>query len=53
MPPRRRDDDGGGGGTLLNVHRFAFVQHLMRHGCLPEADAKDAFRRLTGSDDGA
>ena len=63
MPPRRRDDDAGGGGGggggaqqqqqhVQAVHRLAFVQHLMRHGCLPEDDAKEAFRRLTGFTDG-
>ena len=62
MPPRGRDRDGepgpsgrgaGGGGNYSSAHRFAFVQHLMKHGCMEEAKAKEAFQRLTGSDSGA
>jgi hypothetical protein len=58
MPPRAaaaaRDGGGGGGDTAIrDVDRFAFTQHLMKAGVLPEPKAKEAFARLTGSDDGA
>lgn len=39
--------------VLQPVHRYAFVQHLMRHGCLPETEAKVNFQKITGSTDGA
>lgn len=55
MPPRRRDDDEAGpsgrGGSAA-VHRYAFTQHLLKQGCLPETRAKEVFQRLTGSDSG-
>ena len=62
MPPRAAARDGGGGGggsggggdtAIRDVDRFAFTQHLMKAGVLPEPKAKEAFARLTGSDDGA
>jgi hypothetical protein len=50
-------DDGGGGGAAVGgvqqVHRFAFVQHLIKHGYMTEAKAKEAFQRLTGLNSGA
>jgi hypothetical protein len=66
MPPRRRTDEeagpsgrgSGGGGVgaavaVHPVHRFGFTQHLMKRGAMTEAEAKEAFMRLTGSDSGA
>lgn len=37
---------------MHDVHRFAFVQHLMKQGFTTEAKAMDAFTKLTGSDSG-
>lgn len=47
---------GGGGGAgaaaVQPVHRFAFVQHLMKNGCMTEDAAKEVVQRLTGSGSG-
>jgi hypothetical protein len=43
MPPRA---------AATSVHRFAFVQELMRLGCVTERDALASFKKLTGSADG-
>ncbi|GBF91049.1 hypothetical protein Rsub_03905 [Raphidocelis subcapitata] len=55
--PSGRGGAGGGGGgggaqagVVQPVHRFALAQHLMKHGYMTEAKAKEAFERLTGSD---
>ena len=50
MPPRAA---AGGPVQVQAVHRYAFVQELMRLGYVSERDALASFKKLTGSTNGA
>jgi hypothetical protein len=55
MPARRQRQQAEGpeeGPVWQPVHRFAFVQRLMRSGYLTHSTAIDIFEQLTGSDSG-
>ena len=48
MPPRAASSRV----NVLPMHRYAFVQELMRLGYATERDALATFKKLTGSTDG-
>jgi len=54
MPARRerQQTQQTGGPVWQPVHRFAFIQRLMKDGFMKRASAIDIFEQLTGSDSG-
>lgn len=56
MPARRQQrqqqQEADAGPVWRPVHRYAFVQRLMRSGYLTQSSALDIFEQLTGSDSG-